>query len=213
MKIDHNLTVLPVLRWSAAILALSCPLSAEVFTDFDPATDFTRYKTYSFVHGLELEKSGLLKDPETRERIKNFIAGGLDPRGLTEVPLDQHHDLAIRYWVGFEDKQSVTVNLAVDPLWVGWGGYPPYWTGPWAYSYDEYIVRNYREGTLIVDLIDTATNLMVWRTFFEQDLSDRVKAYDQLTKELARTFARLPPSDEEKLQMEHQRKKLESKYK
>ncbi len=213
MTTDYQLTVRSVVRWTAAILSLTCSLFADVFTDFDPATDFTRYQTYSFVHGLEIEKSGLLNDPETRERIKNFIAGGLDPRSLTEVPIDQHHDLAIRYWVGVKDKQSVSVNLDADPLWMGWGGYPPYWTGVWGYSYNEYIVTNYKTGTLIVDLIDTKTNLLVWRTFFEQDLSDRVKAYDQLTKELAKTFAKLPPSEEDKLQMERQRKKLESKYK
>jgi hypothetical protein len=193
----------------AAILVLSASLRADVYTDFDPANDFSHYQTYSFVHGLTLEISDILKDPATRERIKNFIAGGLDPRGLTEVPIDQQHDLAIRYWVAVRDKQTVTL----DPTWLGWGGYPPYWTGAWAWGYDTYVVRNERDGTLIVDLIDTKTKELVWRTFFEQDLTDRVKAYDQLTKELAKTFGKFPPSEEDKLQMERQRKKMASKDK
>jgi Domain of unknown function (DUF4136) len=98
-------------------------------------------------------------------------------------------------------------------MWMGWGGYPPYWTGPWGYYYDEYVVTNYQEGTLIVDLIDPSTKELVWRTFFRQDLSDRVKAYATLEKELAKTFARFPPSAEDKQKMARERKKLASKSK
>ena len=201
----------PAVRLLAAILSMTCSLPAEVRTDFDPAADFGRFKTYSFVRALELEKTGILNDQETRDRIRNFIAGGLDPRGLKEVPRDQHYDLAIRYWVALRDKQSVSVSLEPDPMFLGWGGYPPYWTGPWSYYYEEYVVHNYQEGTLIVDLIDPATKDLVWRTFFRQDLSDRVKAYDKLKQDLAKSFAKFPPSAKDKKQMERERQKLASK--
>jgi len=212
MTTQHKIVSLPAARCIVVVLAMAGSLSGKVLMDFDPDCDFSRFKTYSFVRGIELEKTGVLKDPETRERIKNFIAGGLDPRGLKEVPQDEHHDLVIRYWVALRSKQDVTVDLA-DPMWMGWGGYPPYWNGMWAYGYETYIIRNYREGTLIVDLIDPTTKQLVWRTFFQQDLSDRVKAYANLKKDLAKTFAKFPPSKQDLEKMQDQRKKQASKDK
>jgi hypothetical protein len=186
-------------------------LSAELRTDFDPSVDFKRFKTYSFVQALELEKSGILNDPEIRERLRNFVAGGLDPRGLREVPRDEPFDLAVRYWVAVRNKESVSVSFSTDPTYIGWGGYPPYWTGAWAYHYEEYVIKRYREGTLIVDLIDPSTKELVWRTFFQRDLSDRVKAYKKLKEDLAKSFAKFPPSDEEKAKMQREREKQASK--
>lgn len=187
-------------------------LPAEVQTDFDPGIDFTRFKTYCFIKGLELEKNGLLKDPEVRERFKNLIAGVLDPRGLREVPRDEKYDLAVRYWVALRDKQSVTLEPSPDFGWAGWGGYPPYWTGPWGWYYEEYVVRNYQEGTLIIDLIDPKTKELVWRTFVREDLTDRIKAYDKVKTELAKSFAKFPPADNDRDHMKREKDRLAEKY-
>jgi hypothetical protein len=113
--------------WSFLALCLVLPAMAsdsDVKTDFDPAVDFTKFKTYSFVGGQELSKTGLLSTPETRERIKNFISGVMENRGLHEVPKDTPHDLAVRYWVARRQKTDTTVAFDAD-AWM-WGGYQPY---------------------------------------------------------------------------------------
>jgi hypothetical protein len=196
---------------AVAVFTLSA-LTAQVYTEFDPAVDFTRFKTFSFVPAANLAMSETLKDPEIRERIRNFIGGGLEGRSLTEVPRDQKHDLAIRFWAAVRNKQTVEVSMATDPTWMGWGGYPPYWTGTWAYSYEEWVVHNYHEGTLVVDLIDPASKELVWRTVFKQDLTDRVKAYAKLKANLAKSFSQLPPSEKDKKKMAEKRRKLATKY-
>ena len=203
-----------MLRTAALAVCLAGTLAAQakVDTEFDPAVDFTRFKTFSFVPAANMTMSGTLKDPQLRERIRNFIEGGLEARGLTEIPRDQKHDLAIRFWAAVQNKQSVEVNLTNDPTWMGWGGYPPYWTGAWAYSYQEYVVKNYQEGTLVIDLIDPVSKELVWRTVLNQDLTDRVKAYSKLTANLAKSFAQLPPSEKQKKEMEDKRQKLKTKY-
>ena len=192
------------MRCLAIAACLAALLPAEVKTGFDPSVDFTRFKTYSFVQALELEKSGILNDPELRERLKNFVAGGLDPRGLREVPLDEHYDLAVRYWVAVRDKESVTIGFSSNPTYIGWGGYPPYWTGIWAHDYEEIVIKRSREGTLIVDLIDPVTKELVWRTFFQRDLSNRAKAYKKLKEDLAKSFSKFPPSDADKAKMQRE---------
>jgi hypothetical protein len=183
--------------------------AADVKTDFDPAADFHRYKTFSFIGGQELTKTGLLSNPATRERIKNFIAGAMGLHGLAEVPKDEKYDLAVRYWVARQHKSEEYVVPGDDFMFAG---YPPYWTGYWGWSYEEYVVHNYVQGTLVIDLIDPATKELVWRTFLRQKIEDRVKAYDEAKKNLEKSFARFPPSDPEKEKMRRQRQKLARKY-
>jgi hypothetical protein len=96
---------------------------------------------------------------------------------------------------------------------MAWGGYAPYCTGVWGYSYEEYVVRNYVKGTLIVDLIDPATKELVWRTFLRQKIEDRAKAYNEAKQNLYKAIAVLPPSPTERERMRRERAKLEAKYK
>ncbi len=194
----------------ACLWAAPCR-AGNVKNDFDPAADFTRFKTFTFIGGKDLERSGWLDDPEIRERFKNFISGALEMRGMAEVPKDAPHDLEIRYWVARRAKQEVTV-VDYGPSMM-WGGYPPYWSGAWAYSYQEYVVNNFVQGTLIVDLIDPGTKELVWRTFLKQKIEDRAKAYVEAKQNLYKAMAKLPPSAEEKEKMRRERAKLEAKYK
>ncbi len=196
---------------AGAMLWVGPCLGGNVNNDFDPDVDFSRFKTFTFIGGKDLVKSGWLNDPEMRDRFKNFISGALEMRGLKEVPPDEQYSLAVRYWVARRQKQDVTIVDTGPPMM--WGGYPPYWNGVWGYSYEEYVVRNYVEGTLIVDLIDPATKELVWRTFLRQKIEDRAKAYIEAKKNLYKALTAMPPSAEEKDKMRRARTKLEAKYK
>lgn len=198
------------MRVLVVVLLASCLLRAgNVETDFDPAVDFSRFKTFSFVGEQEITRTGLLSDPTIRERLKNFIAGAMEPVGLHEVPIDQKYSLAVRYWVTRQQKKEETVVSSPDPFLAG---YPAYWTGAWAWSYDEYVIYHYVEGTLVVDLIDPATKDLVWRTFLRQKIEDREKAYAEAKNNLAKSFAMFPPSPYQKEKMKAQRAKLAKKY-
>jgi hypothetical protein len=183
---------------------------SDVQTDFDPAVDFTKFKTFSFVGGQELGRTGLLSNPETRERIKNFISGVMENRGLQEVPRDTPHDMAVRYWVARQQKTDTTPAFDTD-AWM-WGGYPPYWSGDWGWYYMEYVVTNYVEGTLIVDLLNPADKALLWRTYLRQKIEDRSEAYIEAKKNLNKSFALFPPDQSEKEKMAKERAKLEKKY-
>jgi hypothetical protein len=193
---------------AAALLCASPCIAGDAKNDFDPDVDFTRFKTFSIVGGIDFEKSGWLDEPEMHERFKNFVSGALEMRGLHEVPADAKPSLAVRFWVARRQKQEVTV-YTTGP----WGGYSPYWTGVWAYSYQEYVVDNYVQGSLIVDLIDPATKELVWRTYLRQKIEDRAKAYNEAKKNLYKAMAGLPPSSSDKEKMRGTRAKLEARYK
>jgi hypothetical protein len=192
-----------------ALCAGPC-LAGEAKNDFDPDVDFTRYKTFTFIGGKSLDRSGWLDEADMRERFKNLIAGSLEMRGLAEVPRDAKASLEIRYWVARREKQDVSViSFGATSMW---GGYPPYWGGAWGYSYEEYVITNYAEGTLVVDLIDPSTKELVWRTFLKQKIEDRAKAYNEAKKNLYKAMAVLPPSPEEVAKMRRERAKLAARY-
>jgi hypothetical protein len=181
--------------------------AAGVKTDFDPAVDFSHYRTFSFIGGKEITRTDLLSDPAMRERFHNFISGAMSLHGLHEIPADEKYDLAVRYWVARQQKTETTV--VYDDFM--YAGYPPYWTGPWGWSYEEY-VTGYVQGTVVIDLIDPATKELVWRTFLKQKIEDREKAYREAKKNLSKSFSQFPPTPAEKEKMRSQREKLARKY-
>lgn len=197
--------ILPI---AAIALCIAPARAGSAKNDFDPDAAFPTYKTFAMIGGVDIERSGWLDEPEMRERFKNFIGGALEMRGLKEVPKDAPHTLAVRFWVARRAKQDVQV-IGMDV----WGGYPGYWGGAWGYSYEEYVIHNYVQGTLVVDLIDTTTKELIWRTFLKQKIEDRAKAYNEAKKNLYKAIAVWPPSAEEKEKMRRERAKLEARYK
>jgi Domain of unknown function (DUF4136) len=189
---------------------LSTCWAGNATNDFDPDVDFTQYKAFTIIGGLDPAHSGWLDEPDMHERFKNFVSGALETRGLVEVPVGDKASLAVRFWVARRQKEDVTVTgYGASYMW---GGYPPYWTGAWGYSYEEYVVHNYAEGTLVVDLIDTNTKDLVWRTILKQTIKDRAKAYIEAKQNLYKAMAILPPSASAKDKMRRERAKLASKY-
>jgi hypothetical protein len=203
---SHRSTFLRTLI--TALLAAITLFASEARNDFDPAVNFSKFRTFSFIGGHELEKSGILANPATRERIKNFISGVMETRGLQEVPTDANPTLDVRYWVSVRQKEE-TIDVTPPDMW---GGFPAYWTGPWYYSYQEYVVQNYVEGTLVIDWIDPANRELVWRTFLRQKIEDRTAAYEEAKKNLTKAFSVFPPSAQQVEKMRRERQKLEAKY-
>jgi hypothetical protein len=150
-------------------------VEAKTRSDFDPEARFSAFKTFAFVAGIDLGKTGLMDDPDTRTRIANFVSGILETRGLQEVPRDQKHDVAVRVWIALRDRYSETTISSGNY----WGGYDPFWYGPWGYWYEETVIHDYKGRTLIIDLLNPATKQLVWRTYLKRDFKDRAKAYDQ----------------------------------
>ena len=202
---------------ASLLLGAVAAFAGDVKTDFNPDVDFTVHKTFSFVSGQEMTKTGLLADPVMRERIKNFISGAMELRGMKEVPRDQKHSLAVRYWVARQQKteESVT-SIGMGGMYGGYpymyGGYPPYWGGAWGWCYEEYVVTNYVEGTLIIDLLNPENKELLWRTYLRQKIEDRAKAYDEAKGHLIKSFELYPPNEKVKQEMRKTRAKLEKKY-
>jgi hypothetical protein len=138
---------------SMCSLFLACSSGITYRHDWDRDEDFSRFKTFDWLPApatvsmdakTARERSDLLE-----KRIKRAVGSQLQARGYSQDTTNP--SFRIVYHTGSEEKLSVT----------DWGY--RYGPGPWGYYGRDIDVRQYMEGTLIVDFIDAKTSDLFWR--------------------------------------------------
>ena len=168
----------------------------NVRTDFDSSADFSKYHTYYWAGGTDVSGGGSLSNSLVDRRIRDIVTAQLSAKGLREVLEGAEPDLAVLYWVGTKDKTSIeTTSGSAAYQRATWSRYDPYWGARWGRTYDEVVVRNYTEGTLIVDLIDANAARLVWRAYLVQTIDkDPQKTAKRADANAKAAFAEYPPS-------------------
>jgi hypothetical protein len=70
-------------------------MGPKVRTDFDPAADFTTFRTYAFAGLTDLNQGGVLNNSLIRKRLEQMVGEQLSNKGLRQVGLDEHPDLQV----------------------------------------------------------------------------------------------------------------------
>ena len=126
-------------------LFVSLPLCADQNnTDFDPKTDFLKFKTFTLRQGQIEAKSPELNSPLVRKKIEDSIRSQLLAKDLTEV--QNRPDIAVNFRFGAADKRQVESMPA----------------GRWGRRRRLETFR-FTEGTLVVNLMDSDGRELVWR--------------------------------------------------
>ena len=158
-------------------LVSSCSLFAqEVKTDYDRNADFSQYKTYNW-GGIHTE------DPLWVDRIKAAVNSALAVKGWAEK--DSGGDVAVMA-MEMTDKHR-TLNTYYDNFGGGWR-----WGG--GFGTATTTEDTYKVGTLVVDLFDAKTKMLVWRGSFSEALSNKSdKNIKNLAKGVQKMFEHFPP--------------------
>jgi len=140
--------------WAIGFLVLiltGCASGPTIVANTNPGTDFSAFKTYNFFEPLGTDRTGGVRTPLS-SRLVSSMNRALISRGLS---LDEEPDLLVDFVVSAEDRIDVRTtpsNSVHRSHWNrGFSTWPAYNT----------TVRQYTEGTLIIDLIDPATNTLV----------------------------------------------------
>ena len=150
------------------LVVLTACSSISVVTDYDTSRDFSSLKTYAWLE----PKKKLVIDPLVDndlmvQRIHRSVDAELKQLGYTQATGDKSADFLITYHVSAEDKISVS-------SFHGSYGYYPCWhgcIGP-GFGYDPDIyVRQYKQGTFMLDVIDPASDKLMWRGVAGKPLS------------------------------------------
>jgi len=169
-------------------LLFAVPLRAKTVVDFDPNLDYSKYKTYAFLGGIENLVSMLVNPDLIDIRLHHSVSRELEKRGLREVSPQQNPDLVVRYWA----NASTQVDVAVTG---NWGPYGAYVGGYWGFLYNDVSAGSQKEGALVIDLIDPKAKSLAWRLYLVRKFSDPDKVWKKVDEELAKAFDAYPPSD------------------
>lgn len=146
------------------LVAVFCLISisgiqAQVKSDFDKDTDFTKYETYSFA-GWEKNTGEIINDID-QQRIVDAVVEEMNRRGLQQV--EEGGDLKVTGFVVLEQQTSTTSyttfngGMGMSPGW-GWGMGPG--MSGMTTQYEE---SDYTEGTMVLDMYDGDTGKLVWQ--------------------------------------------------
>jgi hypothetical protein len=143
--------VLALLVTAAAMGGCS---TLKVNTDYDPAADFARLQSYAWLPDPRPPTGDPRLDSSLLDaRVRRAVDSQLAARGHREVSPDEA-DFLVTYHVALETKLDVeTIHHGYG---YGWGR----WYGGMGGSTR---VREYEQGTLLLDFVDPKTRLLLWR--------------------------------------------------
>jgi hypothetical protein len=134
-----------------ALLIASCNTSVRAFSDYDKAVNISGLTTYNWLSEQEIEERGnnpLYYNELNDKRIKSAVDEQLQKRGF--IVSDGSQPLQLHYHLIIEDKTLLTSE-------------------PTEYSYTPFRQFKstqeypYKQGTLIIDLMDNRSKTLVWR--------------------------------------------------
>ena len=181
---QHRQKGLLILMACALVLA-GCATPLDITTDYDANYNFSGVRKIAIQPILRTPESAALLSDMQIERIDEALADELTRRGYQVVDQNADADMLLAWHLVTQEKTDIrSYNTA---------GYYNCWRcAPVA----DVTVRQYTQGTFIVDLIDPAQMRSKWRATYVSRIGrekDPAKAAAERRKTAAAIFADFPP--------------------
>lgn len=175
--------------WMMAFIgALTACASLRVGSDFDRNAAFSGYHAFAW---MPREHYGT-RNPLVVERARDAIRAELTNKGFTYAGNAATADFVVDFTIGARER----VDIASYPApyagpwnwrYRGWWGYPY-----WGNTID---VREYREGTLSIDVFDARNHKAVWHGWAKKELSqaDIDRSETPIREAVAGVLDKFPP--------------------
>jgi hypothetical protein len=168
MRIKTFITTAGAAAWLGTIA-----FAQTVTFDYDRAADFSKFKTYTWVRGTNLD------DQLNHARIVRAVDAQLASRGFVRSETSATADVLVAYHASF-DK-----NLQINGFSSGWGGYRFGGNRSGTANVEEILV-----GTLAVDVVDARTKTIVWRAMATKEVDVKANP-DRREKNINRAAEKL----------------------
>jgi hypothetical protein len=189
-----------------AVLLLSGCASYRVYMDYDPEASFDRLERFAWADettptGISPQGQTVSVSPILGKRIQKLVKDELEARGFEPVA-KQEADFLVAYQVAIVDR--IQVETFSDSFGFGYG-----WSWPYGYygryrhhggfypSYTRTYVREYQDGTLIIDLLLPHENQLIWRSWTTGAIEPGVrpvKRDERLAEVINRMLQQFPPN-------------------
>ncbi|MEM1111457.1 MAG: DUF4136 domain-containing protein [Pseudomonadota bacterium] len=180
-----------ILRRTLAALTLltlvtACSTPLEAVMDFDQRYDFTGISKIGVLPVDRAAANAAMLSDMDINRITTALTDELFRKGFTVVEDDREADLLMAWHLVTQERTDVRTYNSMS--------YYNCWRcGP---AVSDVSVRQYTQGTFIVDMIDPLRNQSVWRSTIESRLNSTSTSNedDSLRREAAAaSFAEFPP--------------------
>ncbi|HEU4951803.1 MAG TPA: DUF4136 domain-containing protein [Holophagaceae bacterium] len=177
-----------LLVFPLALLSACAPYNVRY--DYDVTQDFSAYRTFDlYAPGRHGRAQGQGDEASLMDkRVRAAVAAELQSRGFSREETADPDFLVACYPIYRTRHYRTTTH-------VGFGGG---WYRPWGYrvgtSFSQ--VHSYREGTLVIEIVDRRTNQLVWSGSAEGALTDQedpVEANAQVARAVKDVLEKFPP--------------------
>ncbi len=163
------------------VLAIAGCSGLSTSVDYDSQTDFGRYSTFAWIETKPKLPPGRRIDAHLLDvRIKEAVENQLMAKGFRRVPKPKA-DLLIIYHVGAKNRVEVEhygYRYGPHGRWVG----------------HRVEVTRYKEGTLIIDIVDARLKELVWRGTAVGAVYSPGDLERKLTEAIRKLFEHFPPA-------------------
>jgi hypothetical protein len=170
----------------------SCGPSLKVTSDYDKAANFAQYKTFSLYQDAKVSDA---ISQLNHDRVINSIKSEMVKKGYQENTSSP--DVLVNAVAIFKDK--VSVSATTD--YYGYGGFyrPYYWGGGMSSSTTNYNTRHYKDGSLIIDIVDANSKKLVWQGVGNKEIDKPAKDPDKaISSAVASIMESFPPGAKKK---------------
>ncbi len=157
----------------------------SVSTDFNPAYDFTKLKTYAWLDdGSVPSDDARVNNDLIVDRVRKAVERTLAAKGYVQVG-SASADFTVS-WFGAIDKklQIDTIDSFYSPYGYGALYRDSFWGGGMRTT----TTREYEVGTLIVDILDPKEQKLIWRGTGKERIGSS-KDPESVTKEINEAIA------------------------
>jgi hypothetical protein len=163
--------LLPVTIVAAALILTGCA-TLRVSSHTDRGLVWSKYKTFDWgpADALPAGDPRLDKDPFFQDHVEGAIEKAMTTHGFTRSAVSEPPDVLIHY------HANVMERLDVDQIDRGYGYCATADCQP--------RVTHYEAGTLVVDIVDRASNVLIWRGWAQGSLDGVLGNRDRLSRRI-----------------------------
>ena len=175
-------------------VAVTAAFGMSVKSDFQTNFDFSQLRTFAFKTD-RASNDPLVKNTIEARRIQNALAAQLEANGFTQST--QHPDFIVAFYASRQRSQVESTGFG--PGFVGYGpgfgwGYGIPYRGFWRRGFGPDIwTTTYTQGCVMVDIIDSRKNELVWRGVVKDTvdgIGQSEKQSDQAAKDLVKQLVK-----------------------
>ena len=170
------------LRLIVGLVALLLPAcaSVQVRSDYDVEADFSSLGTFALVERPGREARQRRPIPLVEGRLARSTRSELEGKGFRSVPVGSA-DFLVEIHTAVREKVVVSHSYA----------YPRRWRRGWGWGATR--VHRYREGSVVIDVIDRRSRRVIWRGLAEGAFTKPDPSAEDVGRVVSKLLAEFPP--------------------